>query len=291
LEARSELLSVPAHGHESAGGEIRLRGGIRSDPPETRCDCGGRCRPRLQNLLESSGQRVDVSGRRRAPSFRLECVLLMPLPQRPASPCRAALSRGTRLALVAHLHPRHQARSAPTENRQGDRAGGDRREDRLYPPAHGALRSRRDLCGCTCRQGGQGAGRRFHDRPRELRAARPLGGRPRLTAAQLRRLVAPRLRHAGDERMVRPTRSRTVSSRKFCSVPTTGDACISGTSRGASISRRSISARTISSYSSCGLRTIRPRPTASSIASSASRICRPRSGPGIATAANGRPPR
>ena len=56
----------------------------------------------------------------------------------------------------------------------------------------------------------------------------------------------------------------------------------------ASTSRPSTSATSTSWCSSCGPRTTRPRPTASSIAWSAWRTSRPRSGPGTATATSGR---
>ena len=64
--------------------------------------------------------------------------------------------------------------------------------------------------------------------------------------------------------------------------------CISGTCTSASTSRRSTSGPSTSWCSSCGPPTTRPRPTASSAASSASRTCPPRSGPGTATARAGR---
>ena len=150
---------------------------------------------------------------------------------------------------------------------QGDRAGGARRKDRLHAAAHGPLRSGRDLRDRARQRRRAGAGRHLPDGPRELRAARPLGGRPRPAAARLRRLVAPRLRHRGDERVGHcPTRSRTASCPRCCSAAATATSCTSGTCTSAGTCRSSTSASSTSSCSSCGRRTIRPRHTASSTA-------------------------
>ena len=135
--------------------------------------------------IRRSSARSRCQYGRRAASFRLERLLVVPVPERAASACRAALSRGAGPALLAHLHPRHQARSAQAADRQDDRAGGDRREDRLHAPAHRALRPGRHLRDRARQHGRQGARRHLRDGPRELRAARPLGGRPRAAAARL----------------------------------------------------------------------------------------------------------
>ena len=97
--------------------------------------------PEFEVLLEDRRQRRDAQHRRRAASFRLERLLLLPVPQRAAPACRAALSGGAGLALLAHPHPRHQARSQEAQDRQGDRARGGRRQGRLHAAAHGALRA------------------------------------------------------------------------------------------------------------------------------------------------------
>ena len=68
--------------------------------------------PRASRYSQDRRHRGHAECRRRAASFRLERLLLLPLPQRAASAHRAALSGGAGPALVAHPHPRHQARSA-----------------------------------------------------------------------------------------------------------------------------------------------------------------------------------
>jgi hypothetical protein len=57
---------------------------------------------------------------------------------------------------------------------------------------------------------GSGPGRRVRPRPRDVRAARPLGGRPGSAVPALRLLVAPRPRHHDHQRVARPTWSRTA---------------------------------------------------------------------------------
>ena len=74
-----------------------------------------------------------------------------------------------------------------------DRGGGDRREDRLQPAAHRALRARRHLRQRARHADGKGPGGIFLLDHETLRRPRPLGDRPRAAAARLRLLVAPRL--------------------------------------------------------------------------------------------------
>ena len=90
---------------------------------------------------------------------------------------------------------------------------------------------------------GKAPGRHVPDGPRELRRARPLGDRPRAAAARLRRLVAPRPRHDGDQRMghaghLRERPGPRGAARRQVRPP----ACISGTCTSASTCRRSTSA-------------------------------------------------
>ena len=108
------------------------------------------------------------------------------LPERAASAPRAALPDRARYPLLAHPRPRHQARPEAAEARQGDRARGGGRSHRVHAPAHGALRARRHLRQRARQRRWQGPGRRLPDGPRQLRGARPLGGRPRVTALRLR---------------------------------------------------------------------------------------------------------
>ena len=68
--------------------------------------------PKSSSYSKIVGNVATTERRRRAPSFRLERLLLVPVPERAASARRAALPGGPGPALLAHLHPRHQARSA-----------------------------------------------------------------------------------------------------------------------------------------------------------------------------------
>ena len=69
------------------------------------------------------GQTDMPQRRRRAASLRLERVQLVPVSLRAAPAHGTALPDRAGDQLVAHSHPRHEARSAPAEDRQGDRAG------------------------------------------------------------------------------------------------------------------------------------------------------------------------
>ena len=115
--------------------------------------------------------------RRRAASLRLERVQLVPVPVLAAPAHGAALPGGAGHALVAHPHPRHQARSAQAAAREGHRGRRGDEAHRLQPPAHGALRSRRHLPerARLCRR--QRPGRHLHPRPRDVRHPRAAGNR------------------------------------------------------------------------------------------------------------------
>ena len=193
MATRSELLSFSTPGGQSAGRDARLCGGIRSGQKNARCDRGGGRRCGVILLRKDRRHGSGAKRGRRIPPLRLERVLVLPVPECSASACRAPLPRGSRTALLAHLHPRYQARSAQPEARQGDRARGNRGEDRLYAPAHHSLRPGRHLRYRARQQGRQSPRRHLRDGSRKLRAARPLGGRAWPAAACVRRLVAPRL--------------------------------------------------------------------------------------------------
>ena len=224
--------------------------------------------PEVASLLQDRRHRGDAECRRRAASFRLERLLVLPVPERAASACRAALSRGAGPALLAHPHPRHQARSEEAQDRQGDRAA------RRWPSKAGYTRPHTVHCGpegiyvaALGNREGKGPGGIFLMDHETFDVLGQMGDRPRAAAARLRRLVASRPRHPGHQRVghARHLRERP-RSRRCCSAASTAAGCTSGTCTSASTCRPSTSATSTSSCSSCGPRTTRPRPTASSIA-------------------------
>ena len=136
--------------------------------------------PKSQDLLARS------SARRRCPTPATSCTISAGTPARsclcpnaPHAARRAPLPGGAGPALLAHPHPRHQARSEEAEDRQGDRARRGRGQGRLHAAAHGALRAGGHLRRSARQPRGQGPGRRVPDGPRDLRGARPMGDRPR----------------------------------------------------------------------------------------------------------------
>ena len=114
---------------------------------------------------------------------------------------------------------------------------------------------------------GNAPGRRVSHGPRDVRRARAMGDRARRPEVRLRRVVASRLRHARHQRMGHAghdrerARAGAAARRQVRPAP-----ALLGPAQAASSCRRSTSATSISSSSSCGRRTIRRRPTASSIA-------------------------
>ena len=269
----------------------RLAYVVAFDPsraPAGRAD-RGRHRSGLADLRPDRRPGRDAEHRRRAASLRLERLQLLPVPERAAPACRAALSRGAGPALLAHPHPRHQARPEEPQDRAGDRGRGDREQGRLQPAAHDPLRAGRHLRQRARQRRGQGPGRRVPDGPRELRRARPLGDRPRAAGAGLRLLVASRPRHHGHQRVGHAghlrERPRARGPARPASMATT---CISGTCTSASTCRRSTSGRAPARVRAAagprpdqGLRLRRRRRQPQG-------PLRPRSGPGTATATAGR---
>ena len=134
--SRPELLSVADDGDAGPGGNARLRGAAQSRPDRQRRPGRAGRRSRLAGLRRSDRARRHAQRRRRAAPLRLERVQLVPVPVLAAPAHGAPLSRRARHALVAHPHPRHQARPAAAAARQGDRGRGGHAEDRLQPAAH-----------------------------------------------------------------------------------------------------------------------------------------------------------
>ena len=89
---------------------------------------------------------VDMPGRGRIASFRMERVQRLPVPARSTSARRRPLpGRGGR-QFAAHSYHRHQARSAEAANREGDRARDVSRANGIHITAYNPLRSGRNLC-------------------------------------------------------------------------------------------------------------------------------------------------
>ena len=180
-------------------------------------------------------------GRRRAAPLRLERLLLRPLPLRPPAP-RAPLPDRPRPALLAHLRPRHQGQRALAQARQDDRGRRGHPPVGLLAPAHRPLRPRRHLHLRPGRQRRQRrrAGRRHAARPRHLRRARPVGGRPRRSVSRLRLHLAHRPGHRHHQRVgAPPTCTRAASSPSCSWASATATGCTSGTCAGARTWRRS----------------------------------------------------
>ena len=162
----------------------------------------GRCRSRLRQPIPRS----SAPWRCRMPAT--SCIISAGTPARRASaPTRRIPTSSGAISSCRACAPRASTSSTPSptpgdpkivkviEPRRGGRAG------RLHAPAHRALRARRHLCRGARQPRGQGAGRRVPDGPRDLRRARPVGDGPRAAAVRLRRLVASRPRHHGDQRV------------------------------------------------------------------------------------------
>ena len=191
------VLSVARRRHRRAAGDARLRRGVRPGRHAARRHDRGRLRRRLAHLRR--GGRLDGAAdrRQRAAPLRVERLLQRALPRgpRPQRPARAPLPDRAGHPVLAHLRARHQARPAATAGRPHDRARRARRQGRLLPPAHGALRARRHLhVQPGRRQRQRRPGRGGADRPRHLRGHRRVGDGPGRAALRLRRVVAPQRR-------------------------------------------------------------------------------------------------
>src|SRR5713101_7239035 len=104
LETGSDILPVASHGNEGTAGEIRLCCGIRPDASAAGYDSDRRSGPVILELFSDRRRGGDAEFRRRATSFRVERLLLLPLPKRPAPSCRAQLSGRAGAQILAHPH-------------------------------------------------------------------------------------------------------------------------------------------------------------------------------------------
>ena len=160
-----------------------------------------RHRPELAGLRPARRRDEAAQRRQRAAPLRLERVQLAPLSVRAERARRAALSRRAGHGVLAHPHPRHEARPAQSEAGEGDRSRRGGGEDRLPDAAHRALRSGRHLPQRARHPARQRPGRHLHARPRDVRDEGHLGARSRPAAPRLRLLVASRPRHDDLERV------------------------------------------------------------------------------------------
>ena len=229
--------------------------------------------------------RVEMpnAGRRTA-SLRMERVQRRAMPLRAASAHRASLSDGARPALVAHLCHRHQARPAKPElvnvieaEEIASETGYSRPHtvhcgpDAIYVSALGA-------------PNGDGPGGIFLLDHESFDVLGPMGSRSRAAAIRLRLLVASRMRRRGDQRVGHAQHdrerleSRSAAGRQVRASRFTSGICASGVT-----CKRSISAPKIRWRSNCVPRTIRPGLRLCRRGWFRPRICRRRSGCGIAT--------
>ena len=175
------------------------------------------------------------------------------------------------------------------DDRQDHRARRGVAQDRLFAPAHRALRARGHLRqhARRRRQGRHpGPAGRLHHGLRDLRHPRPLGDRPRPAEAALRLLVEPAAQLHGDAANGACRRSsRTASSPRTCSPTSTATAVHFWDLR----DRKHVQTIDLGANHQMALE-IRPahdpaRNTASSASSSTRPISKARSGPGTARTA------
>ena len=212
---------------------------------------------------------VDMpNDRRRAASLWLERLQLVPLPQRAAPAYRAALSRR-----AGSCAPRASTSSTPSPTRRAPTIVRVIEPEEMIE-ATGYSRPHTVHCGpdgiyvsALGDAKGDAPGGVFLIDPETFDVL----GRWEVERGP-QRLAYDVWWHLGYDTMVTSEwgdaehRGERADAGDFARRRNMGGACISGTCRSASICRRSISAPTISSCSSSGRRTIRPRPMASSTA-------------------------
>src|SRR5262245_11150735 len=85
LDPRSDLLSLAAHRDAGAGRDARLCGGVRPRAQETGRHRGRRRRSEIVVLFQDRRDGVGAQHRRRVSPFRLERLLVVPVPADAAS--------------------------------------------------------------------------------------------------------------------------------------------------------------------------------------------------------------
>ena len=267
MATRSKLLSFSAPGGEGASGNARLCGGFRSGPKIAGRHRRGRCRSGLPVLFAIVGTVAATHAGDEFHHFGWNACssCLCPNAPHPHVERRYLVVPGLRSSRIHILDTKPDPRKPKIvkviePDELAEKTGYTRPHTVHCGP--GGI-----YVAALGNEDGKAPGGIFCHGSRELRAARPLGSRSRPAAARLRRLVASRLRHHGDQRMghARHLRERT-GARNPAGRQIRPHACISGISPSASMCRRSISATSTSSSSNCAPRMIRPRPTASSTA-------------------------
>src|SRR5262245_36923509 len=104
LDARPELLSLAAHGHEGDTRDAGLRRQLRPQSQDARCNRRGRCRSQVEVLRAADRQHGHAQRRRRVAPLRLERLFVMPVSQRAARARRAPLSGGAGAQILPHPH-------------------------------------------------------------------------------------------------------------------------------------------------------------------------------------------
>ncbi len=165
MDARFLLLSFAPHGNEGPRRALCLCREFRSGAKVADALAVVDVDPKSRGYSTITGHGRNAQQGRRASSFRLERLQLVPVPQCPACSCRATLSHRSGVAIIAHPRAGHEARPRKPENRQGHRGGGDRRKGKLLAPAHHSLRTRGHLRRLPGRRAGQVTRGHFPDGP------------------------------------------------------------------------------------------------------------------------------
>ncbi len=198
--ASPSLHRLPAGGHAGPAGGVPLSRLPARGHRRRRAGLPGRRRHRGR---PDRPRAADAERRRRAPPLRLEPLLVGLSRPRPLAPDRS------RLPLLADPRRERRRRPAPADDREGDRAGGGRREDGLHAAAHRALHAGRQRRHLDARRRRRERRRRLcRARREDVRAEGPLGERRRDAPVQLRLLVPAAQERAHLERVRRAERLR-----------------------------------------------------------------------------------
>ena len=256
----------------------------------SRSDDGGRRRSQIEGLWQDRRRDRHAPRRRRAASFRLERLQFLPLSECAPSSFGAPLSGGPGTALLAHVYPRHQARSEKTEDHQGNFEAEELAEKTGYSRPH-TIHCGPDgiYVSALGNPDGDAPGGIFlmdHE-TFDVRGQWEMDRGPQEMAYDF-------WWHLGQDTVMTsewgtPNMIENgIVPETCCSATNTATRFIFGTCTNESTSRRSTSGPSTRWRWSCVRPTIRPSPTASWAWWSAPPTSRVRSGPGTGTATNGR---